>query len=634
MMTSVETYLRRGHSHLRNLTQSLRFRWWAMAAGYILAGFFMSGGALLGGPIPLAMALCSAATGWRSLAIALGSFSGSWVFWGQAGYESMAWTGFGCLTALFLGKRRPSSDYPWLIPALAGAWVAVSGLGFQYFGWDGISLGQYLLRIGLAVGASRLFAAAAEQRSGLTDWLVQGTAVLALAQAVPVPGVNLGYIAGGILAAWGAFPGAALAGFALDLAGISRVSMTAVLCLGWLWRFVPKWSWWVRGTGPGITYWAVMALCGVWDPWPGICLTIGGLAAQCLPPKVRYLPRRGEIGMAQVRLETAAQVLGQCRALLSDGEEPPPDEAALLEQCRHRACDGCPNRKGCDVNSLPGDLLRREMEDTGSLGLPCKKPGRLTLELRRSREQLRTLLGQRQYRQECREAVAWQYDFLEVYLRDQADLLSRRGRRLRQRFYPQVAVCSAGKERANGDRCLWFSGPQMRYFILLCDGMGTGNLAAREGESAAGLLRKLLESGFPPEHAIRMLSHLLIFRGAAGAVTVDLAEIQLAAGQVTLYKWGAAPSWAVTAAGAKKVGAAGPPPGLSVAQTGEIVERLPLGRGDSLVLVSDGVEAAEFFSREEDFARLPPGELAARLLQTGQPGQDDATAVVVRLDVS
>ena len=634
MTVTVETFLRRGRTRLAALREDLTRRWWAMAAVYALAGFLLSAGALLGGPVPLAMALCGGATGWRSLAIALGSVAGSWAFWGSAGTESMVWAAIGCAAGLFLGKKRLSADCPWLIPGVLGAGVAVTGLVFQHFGLRTGDFGSYLLTIVLAVGAGRLFAAAGKQPTAVTDWLIQGSAVLALAQIVPLPGINLGCVAGGLLAVWGAFPGALLAGFALDLARISRVSMTAVLALGWLGRFVPKGNGWVRGTGPGLAYLLVAGLSGIWDPWPGVCLALGGLLARCLPPKARYLPRRGEIGVAQVRLEAAAQALGECGRLLSDGVEDTVDEAALLEQCRTRACGDCPNRKGCGLDALPADLLHREIGDTGELGLGCKKPGRLTLELRRSREQLRALEGRRRQMAECRDALAWQYDFLARYLQNQSDLLRNRGRRQRQKFCPQVAVCSAGRERANGDRCVWFSGPQLRCFVVLCDGMGTGSLAAREGQAAADILRRLLEAGFPGEEAIKMLNSLLILRGCAGAVTVDLAEIQLATGHVTLYKWGAAPSWVVTPAGAKKVGTAGPPPGLSVAQAGEKVERLPLGRGDSLVLVSDGVEAAAYFGREADFAHLPPGELAAQLLQAGQPGQDDATAVVVRLEAS
>ena len=50
-----------------------------------------------------------------------------------------------------------------------------------------------------------------------------------------------------------------------------------------------------------------------------------------------------------------------------------------------------------------------------------------------------------------------------------------------------MAVCSASRETANGDRCIWFAGTQCRYYVLLCDGMGTGEAAARDGKTVTEL---------------------------------------------------------------------------------------------------------------------------------------------------
>ena len=72
-----------------------------------------------------------------------------------------------------------------------------------------------------------------------------------------------------------------------------------------------------------------------------------------------------------------------------------------------------------------------------------------------------------------------------------------------------------------------FSGSDCRYFVVLCDGMGTGLGAARDGQQAGKLLRQMLTAGFPAEHALESLNSLLVLRGRAGAVTVDLAELRL-----------------------------------------------------------------------------------------------------------
>ena len=111
---------------------------------------------------------------------------------------------------------------------------------------------------------------------------------------------------------------------------------------------------------------------------------------------------------------------------------------------------------------------------------------------------------------------------------------------------------------------------------------------------------------------------------------MDLAEVRLDSGRVTLYKWGAAPSWLLKPSGAEKIGTATPPPGICVADARELVVRLSLRRGEMLILVSDGVEAGESL-RRGPFSPVPPGELAERLLEECRLDEDDATVAVVRL---
>jgi stage II sporulation protein E len=176
-----------------------------------------------------------------------------------------------------------------------------------------------------------------------------------------------------------------------------------------------------------------------------------------------------------------------------------------------------------------------------------------------------------------------------------------------------------------------FSGPGCKYYVLLCDGMGTGLGAAHEGNSTAELLRQMLCAGFPAEHAFRSINSVLALRGQAGAVTLDLAEVRLDTGRIALYKWGAAPSWILRKKGAEKIGTATPPPGITVENARETVLRLSLRRGEALILLSDGVEVGETLRRMELTPDAPPGEVAQTLLNCGCRGEDDASAAVIRL---
>ena len=162
--------------------------------------------------------------------------------------------------------------------------------------------------------------------------------------------------------------------------------------------------------------------------------------------------------------------------------------------------------------------------------------------------------------------------------------------------------------------------------------MGPGIGAAQEGQTAASLLRQMLSAGFPAEHALRSLNSLLALRGRAAAVTIDLAELRLDTGRATVYKWGAAPSLLLSGALADKIGTASPPPGLSVTDGRETVERLSLRRGEVLVLLSDGVDGEAVRRGSALHSQRPPEELAAEILECGtRDTDDDATVVVIRL---
>ena len=162
--------------------------------------------------------------------------------------------------------------------------------------------------------------------------------------------------------------------------------------------------------------------------------------------------------------------------------------------------------------------------------------------------------------------------------------------------------------------------------------MGKGMGAVQEGKTAAALLQRMLRAGYPAEHALRSLNSLCALRDRAGAVTVDLAEILLDSGKVTLYKWGAAPSYIATRYGAEQLGSVSPPPGISVTEEQERMEQTSLRRGEWLVMVSDGISSRDALRCCMEIGDRTPGELAAGILACGQlGGQDDATVIITRL---
>lgn len=194
-----------------------------------------------------------------------------------------------------------------------------------------------------------------------------------------------------------------------------------------------------------------------------------------------------------------------------------------------------------------------------------------------------------------------------------------------------TGICTAGRHgaAANGDRGACFPGPRNDYYVLLCDGMGTGEPAAGLSTDCVHLLGDLLRAGVAPLDALRILNGTYLLRGDGCFSTVDLLHIDLTSGEAELLKWGGS---AVVPA----LRGYGQKTGDSLASAGRGVGgdhaperyRLSLRGGEMLVLVSDGAGDAE--SAVAGFAGDSPRELAA-LLIAGLPAEDDMTAVAVAL---
>lgn len=635
MLMSVEAYVRQGRHTVRRWLVDPRMQLIWRCLAYFGAGFGLTAASLGNFALPLAMGLVCAVTGWSAMLAAAGGSLGYLVFWGNAGYQGLVWLFVGLGAALFLGDRKITARTPYLMPAVAGFIVSAAGVAAQLWMQDTTPIPYYILRILLSAASTWVFAQVMQGRNPVLEWVTWGFAVLALAQILPVPYLGLGYITAGGLSVASAFPAAALAGVALDLADITPLPMTAVLCAAYLVRFLPRYPKWLASLAPCMVCVGVMALHGAVDitPLPGLFL--GGVVGQFLPSPKNLAHRRGETGVAQVRLEMAAGVLSQTEQMLMETAQRPVDEEALMIRAAERACAGCPCRKTCkDVERLarqPTSLLHEPLTNTQELPVVCRKSGRVLSELHRAQEQLRSIRADRLRQQEYRAAVVQQYQFLSTYLQELSDQLSQRPGSTKARYSAYTRIFGNCPKEDNGDRCLMFPGTRCRYYVILCDGMGTGLGAVQEAKTAGNMLQKLLTAGYPAAYALRSLNSLCALRERAGAVTVDLLELELDTGKASLYKWGAAPSYIVTNFGADRVGCVTPPPGISVIDTREAVERFSLRRGELLVMVSDGVDQDAVLRCCQSMAGTPPAEIGPAILAGGR-SEDDATAVIIRLD--
>ena len=206
------------------------------------------------------------------------------------------------------------------------------------------------------------------------------------------------------------------------------------------------------------------------------------------------------------------------------------------------------------------------------------------------------------------------------------------------------AVVGVGQRQKDGEH---ISGDTGRYFLtdegvaclLLCDGMGTGDQAARDSRNFLSLMERFLQADVPVEDALKAVApSYRIQCDGRRFVTLDALTVDLFTGRATSMKCGAAPSYIVTASGLTRLNNASLPVGLSEEEGGSESVPLRLAHGDVFIMISDGVcdGADDSWLRELVCARAgdSPKELAARLVTAASRRgvSDDMTALVLRLE--
>ncbi|MDR1158395.1 MAG: SpoIIE family protein phosphatase [Oscillospiraceae bacterium] len=210
-----------------------------------------------------------------------------------------------------------------------------------------------------------------------------------------------------------------------------------------------------------------------------------------------------------------------------------------------------------------------------------------------------------------------------------------------------VVVGTAARQKegqtVSGDSGAHFKTDDGIFYLLLSDGMGSGQAASVDSRQAVRLLERFLRAGIPPENALDTLNSALVLRGEQriGFVTVDLVALNLLSGEVAFYKYGAAPSYLKCGRKITRVVNGALPVGLSAGGSVPALDvtRLRVGPGAVLLLASDGVADPE---ADEWLRRLlaghgdgSPRELAGQVLEAGarERGRaDDMTVMVLRVE--
>ena len=211
--------------------------------------------------------------------------------------------------------------------------------------------------------------------------------------------------------------------------------------------------------------------------------------------------------------------------------------------------------------------------------------------------ELSAFLLRRQYRrqlEETRRSAKGQYAQLSDLLTATAAGLGE----VRATAAGTAAECRIGAalrpkegETVCGDTVVSFRTDNGLLCLLLADGMGSGESARRESALTCRLLEQFLEAGIEPEAAMKTLNSAMALRGAdtGSFTTIDLLTCRPETGELSFYKYGAAPSYLKKGGTVRRITGGSLPAGLRGGTAAPDVTRVSLEPGSFAVMISDGV---------------------------------------------
>ena len=197
-------------------------------------------------------------------------------------------------------------------------------------------------------------------------------------------------------------------------------------------------------------------------------------------------------------------------------------------------------------------------------------------------------------------------------------------------------------EAVSGDRGTYFKTDSGILCVILADGMGSGEDAAKESISAVRTLEAFLRAGIDPAVAMKILNSVLLLKNGEdwGYSTIDLMCVDLFTGETCFYKYGAAPSFVKNGKTIRRVRGESLACGICAGEgSAPDIVRMRLKPGNLALIASDGVmvEKNDAWLREillksegTDTKTLAKETLRTAVRQYGC--EDDMTVLAVKVD--
>ncbi|MBQ1281169.1 MAG: SpoIIE family protein phosphatase, partial [Oscillospiraceae bacterium] len=564
--------------------------------------------------------------------------------------------GFLIVCELYIFRDLLPSDRRWFVPTSASVLYALVGFLFlldrNFPPEDTVFFAlQTLLLALLSVQFSAALSSKNDPiaRSLLALCLIAGSGQIRLFGTLPLSILLASAAVFIFLCEPNALHVAAACGLMLDLTGAHTAPLTPFFCLTAMLMGVFR----IEAKLIRAGFWLICSMLYVlFSPTPDVaaflCCVFGMLASFFLPQNLIVSLLTADdaaCGTPSAALARTADLLARASLLLERNKTPnlEPTSAAVFDQAADQVCRSCAKWHTCWNAHASDTYLALSNASTKILQRGCADSSdlpRFFLErcchtesfLAAVNDALEGQLCRRQYQNRLRESravVAAQYRALARLLRNCSE---KPPVTVLPSFTPELGFRAKGVRGSSisGDRGSSFRNGEW-YYVLLCDGMGSGRAAARESASAVAILRDLICTGFDAQDAMQMLNGIYLMRGDGSFSTVDLLQVNLSTGEGYLHKWGAAPSYIKSGRRVKKLGAATPPPGLESTAPPPCI-RIALKDDEMLVLVSDGAAGTQTEQCIREYQGASPRELASAIIASSAfADADDRTAVVLSL---
>ena len=239
-----------------------------------------------------------------------------------------------------------------------------------------------------------------------------------------------------------------------------------------------------------------------------------------------------------------------------------------------------------------------------------------------------------------RELVAKQYGEISNIISNLSERKEKGDRE--EKYSVSVSVCQEAKkgQEINGDTVIHFKKGN-KYYVILCDGMGSGAAAREISGLTARLFAEFFESGIDKSAAVEMINSALALNvDRESFSSADIFEIDLSSGEAEFLKIGSAQSFIKRKSEIEAVTSSALP--IGILEKIEVTpQKYSLSAGDEILMITDGIgEATSGVLKNEWIKKVfasakGNGKETAELLLEGARARsvfsDDKTGVIIKI---